>query len=266
MIKSIAFETEIALISEVFKKVKLTPLFEVRPYKQNSTANEYYLHINCKEYHGIMLRIMDGELFSHNKPALNLRKIKLPLNRSKLNRLYEKLKIIKELHGRLAKTNIKKFMGDLLEWTSIPNNQEAISKLMQYKRILSKYAKHDGSVFRGVILTKEELDVLKSGRLYVLNRPSSWANNLKTAQRYAKGYSGVSAVQSGNSIGVVFKADSPNVIFNVPAFVKANPNIMILAEANIYAPHLEPGSLYEAEIIVAPITLSYKNVIWTKKF
>lgn len=260
------FKAEAALIQKIFKSVNLTPVFEVRNYRHNSVLNEYYLQIKCKEYHHIILRIINWELISINKPALNLRKVKYPLTESKLGELKRKLTLLNEVHKKLARTSIKKFMGDLLSWTSKPNNQEAISNLLKYKRIVSKYAKHEGDVFRGIVLTRAEWNELKSGKNHEYTRPSSWANNLRTAQRYAKGYSTTRMIEAGDRVGIVFKATTPKVIFNVPAFVKANPNIVALAEANIYSEHLEPGSLYEAEIIVAPITLTYKDVVWTKRY
>lgn len=254
------FSDEKKLIRKIFAQAKLTPLFEDRPLRSG-----HYVQIKCKEYHNIMLRIMNGEFFSYNKPALNLRKVKLPLTEAKLGELKRKLLVLKDLQKKLARTNIKKFMGDLLDWTTHPNKQEAIVKLLQYKKIVAQYAKHDGPVFRGVVLSKSEFNDLKAGRPHVYTRPSSWADNLRTAQRYAKGYSNTRMLENGDRVGVVFKLDAPKVLFNVPAFVKANPNIVALAEANIYADHLETGSLYESEIITAPIALTYGDIVWSKK-
>lgn len=261
------FAIEIDLIKKVFKDLKLTPIFEVRPQNlPNLRADQYYLHINCREYHSIMLRIQNGYFFSHNVPALKLRKVVLPLTEGKLNELKRKLNALKETHRKLARTNIKKFMEILLSWTTVPNNQKAMASLLTYKKIVAKYNKHEGDVFRGIVLTDEEYKALKSGKIHSYNLPSSWANNLRTAKRYAKGYSNSRLISAGSRVGVVFKVRSPKVIFNVPAFVKANPNVVVLAEANIYNSKLEAGSLYEAEIILAPITLTYKDVVWTKKY
>lgn len=243
----------LTLLRRIFSELKLKIKIE---------DHRFFFLISCEEFPFQILQLMPNKLVNHNKHLINFRQCSSPLTPRKLRNMRSQLENLVKMRRKLMGSKMNNFMRDLLTWTSIPNDQRAMNKLISYKSILWKYAIHKRPVYRGIVLNLDEYRELMSGKPHRYDRISSWAGNLKAAIRYAKNYSMSACYAKGRAVGVVFEAQDLPVLFNVPLFVKENMRLARYAESGAFGFELEPASLYESEIIVGPCKVDKSNIVY----
>lgn len=250
----------LSLITDAIKAAGFKPVVS----KRNAGSRHFY-HISVEKLPFVMLRVMPEGVFNHNKSVVSSWKTaNAPFTGRKFLNITKELNVIKPM----LKDNSLKVRGrlliDIMSWTTTPNNQDALQKILRYGNLLKPYADKVPVLFRGMRVSADQLkDIKRNGLL--LTSPTSWTLNHKKARIYATGRAGTSLTQiEGSSYGIIFQLTDQKVMLDIHTFVQKNADLIKLAEygalpgGDTYS--YEPGTLVEEESIVDKIQLLPKHI------
>jgi hypothetical protein len=252
--------TALSLITDAIKAAGFKPSVSKR-----NLGSKHFYHISVEKLPYVMLRVMPDGVFNHNANVLgSWKKANLPFTPRKFVNITKELTAIKPL---LSDKSIKvraRLLVDIMSWTTTPNNQEALQKILRYGNLLKPYADKVPVLYRGMRVSADQLKEIKRNGLTLTN-PTSWTLNPKKARIYATGRAGTSLDRiDGSSYGIIFQLTDQKVMLDIHTFVQKNSDLIKLAELGALpggdSYSYEPGTLVEEESIVDKIQLLPKHI------